>query len=55
MVLHVMLKVKFRAFFITFAEFNEQWQIPLPIPVKTEPQQLIVFNKRGVDLRVGLG
>lgn len=55
MVLHVILKVKFRAFFITFAEFTEQWRIPIPVPTSPEAKELIIFNKRGVDLRVAIG
>lgn len=56
MILHVNLKVKFRAFFITFANFEKTWDLPVPvqIPGINPGTSLIHFSDRGVTLDVKL-
>lgn len=46
--LHIVLQVKFRAFFITFANYRKEWD--LPIPVGFPGQTLIHFDRQGVKL-----
>ena len=55
MVLRIWLKVKFRAFGITFGTLSQEFDpIPLPIAVPVAPQTLLDFNERGVKLFVKL-
>lgn len=51
--LHVILRVKFRAFGVTFGTLSETWDVPLPLVV-ADDQRLIQFDQRGVRLEVFL-
>lgn len=52
MKLHVVLSVKFRAFFITFANYSQTWDIPLP-PIPVPPGMVLIhFDQQGVKLDV---
>lgn len=53
MKLHVVLTVKFRWLFITFANYSQTWDIPIPGQVPVPPgTSLIHFDKQGVKLDV---
>lgn len=53
--LKIWLKVKFRAFGITFGVLEQEFDpIPLPIPNVVPSQVLLDFNDRGVKLFVKL-
>ena len=56
MLLHIVLQVKFRAFFITFAQFSQTWDIPIPVPAGVPGlipgASLVHFDKQGVKLDV---
>lgn len=55
--LKIRLKVKFRAFFYTFAEFDKAWEVNLAggvadIPPTEEPQAgyKLLWNRNGIRL-----
>ena len=48
--LRIRLKVKFRAFFITFAEMDQTFPITLGVPVAVPPR--VLYNDRGVLLEI---
>jgi hypothetical protein len=52
--IQVFLKVKFRAFRFTLAEFSHQWEEILPVPPLPEAKVLVDFNDRGVKLFIKL-
>lgn len=54
MVLHIELKVKFRAFFVDLAKFEEVWNFPIAGLPPTLPHELLKFDRNGVKLNVSL-
>lgn len=51
--LKIHLRVKFRAFFITFYTLDEMFPVALPIAINLPPQaERQIFNERGVYLGV---
>lgn len=55
MSLKIWLKVKFRAFGVTFGTLEQEFDpIALPIPAVVPSQVLVDFNQRGVKLFVKL-
>jgi len=46
----VYVKVKFRAFMITFGQYENTFAIPIP---KLEVGQTLLNNFRGITLRIG--
>lgn len=48
--LHVHIKVKFRAFFVTFGVVERDFAVPLPAPIP--PKVWVTMSERGVDLLV---
>lgn len=54
MKLHIVLKIKFRAFGITFANISETWEKPLPFAAVVAEQNLLNYSERGVTLSIGL-
>lgn len=56
--IHIYMKVKFRAFFITFGTVEKTFDVPLPIPyigsIPLPTKPILDFNERGVQLKVNL-
>lgn len=50
MLLKVYLRVKFRAFFVTFGVIERTFEIPLPLALP--PQKYVDLDERGVRLVV---
>lgn len=54
-VLHISLQVKFRALMITFANWSQEWSIPLPPFVELAGNRsLLDQDRQGVHLMVTL-
>lgn len=49
--IYLHLKVKFRAFFITFGQFDQKVNLPLGISVPIPAFDTVLVNERGVFLR----
>lgn len=53
MILHVVLKVKFRAFGITFGTVDKSWDLALPVQLPgASGGNLLAFSERGVTLTI---
>ena len=54
MKIQVSLRVKFRAFGITFGTYSKLWTLPYTVPLSEKPRNLLSEDERGVTLSIDI-